>query len=359
MPNLKIETNGYYTADDLYQWDLNQTLTIYGVSVKHPILHFNSKSMVFSVVRHPTVDNSGVISCEIPNSLLQKAEPITVYVCQYDGEIFKTYYTLELKVKGRPKPADYTLEVDDGEVYSFTELMRRIGVLEDDHSTFENQVIGRVSTAEFNVRTTLSEAKIILDDISQFKTDIIGAVRPLIDEVADLKTHVKPWDIDENVGPICTGFYSVSLESRAYNYSYEDQTGVKSSTVAIPMINSGTINLKMHYNLSASDPTREKGENNYVRVYVNDELRYEIAHDSKTSYIEDDATIPLTVNRGDTLTITASVLCEARSSSEYVKLNLTDVGIHANIDTVHKYIDFTSDLGEPTTADILNTLLGV
>lgn len=356
MPNLKIETNGYYTADDLYQWDLNQTLTIYGVSVKHPILHFNSKSMVFSVVRHPTVDNSGVISCEIPNSLLQKAEPITVYVCQYDGEIFKTYYTLELKVKGRPKPADYTLEVDDGEVYSFTELMRRIGVLEDDHFTFENQVIGRVSTAEFNVRTTLSEAKIILDDISQFKTDITGAVRPLIDEVADLKNHVKPWNVDVNVGLITAETWSVELKSTLGN--------VLSDSISIPMINSGEIKLQIPYRFSRYDRGTQAGSETFIKVYVNEDIMHTISYpstfiyDSPTNSYSETATIPLIVEKGDMLTIEVSVECVNTGSSHYITLKITDCGIYANIETPFKYLSLTETLDSPTLDEVLNALVG-
>ena len=34
MSNVKIETNGYYKADDLYQWDKNQMLYIYGVNIR-------------------------------------------------------------------------------------------------------------------------------------------------------------------------------------------------------------------------------------------------------------------------------------------------------------------------------------
>ena len=114
--------NTRYTADPLYQWDNNQVLEIRGLSLAFvPEIHFVNDNMDRAIVRQARKDGAGVITVDVPNSLLQKAGKLTVYVCGYAGGSFKTFYKLELVVKARVKPSDYTLE-DDPEVYSFNEL---------------------------------------------------------------------------------------------------------------------------------------------------------------------------------------------------------------------------------------------
>ena len=121
MAVVKVE-NKTYTVDTLYQWDKNQELEIRGLSLaKVPELHFTTKVMDRAIVRQASMDAAGIITAEVPNSLLQKPYTIQVFVCIYEGATFKTLYKLEVPVKARPMPADYTLE-DDAEVYSFNAL---------------------------------------------------------------------------------------------------------------------------------------------------------------------------------------------------------------------------------------------
>lgn len=121
MAVVKVEKNSY-TVDALTQWDLNQTLEIYGLSMpKVPEVHFANSLMVAALRRFATMDAAGVIRTEIPNGLLQQAQTVKAMVCIREGEIFKTYRTIEIPVKPRPKPADYTI-TDDQDVYSFLAL---------------------------------------------------------------------------------------------------------------------------------------------------------------------------------------------------------------------------------------------
>lgn len=109
-----------YTVDPLYQWDLNQTLEINGLSIPSTAeMHYTSQAMVRAIVRPVSIDSAGIITSEIPNSLLQKPYKIIAYICVKDGTTFKTLYTIEIPVKARSKPCDYTLTHDDNEVYSF------------------------------------------------------------------------------------------------------------------------------------------------------------------------------------------------------------------------------------------------
>lgn len=114
--------NERYTVDPLYQWDKNQVLEIKGLSLPSvPEIHFTNETMDRAIVRQAAMNSAGVITVDVPNSLLQKPYKIKAYVCIYEGETFETKYLIEIPVKARKKPSDYTLE-DDLEVYSFNAL---------------------------------------------------------------------------------------------------------------------------------------------------------------------------------------------------------------------------------------------
>ena len=116
-----------YTVDPLYQWDLNQELQIYGLSLPSiPEIHFTNDAMDKAIVRQATMDSAGVITAEIPNSLLQKPYKIRAYVCIYEGDTFKSMYLITIPIQARSMPLDYTLTVSDDEVYSFNALENKI-----------------------------------------------------------------------------------------------------------------------------------------------------------------------------------------------------------------------------------------
>lgn len=118
---------GKYTVESLYQWDINQVLEISGLSLPAtPEIHFTNDTMDRAIVRRSTMDSAGIITVEIPNSLLQKPYTIKAYVCLYEGDTFRSLYQILIPVKARKKPADYTLEATDEEVYSFATLERKV-----------------------------------------------------------------------------------------------------------------------------------------------------------------------------------------------------------------------------------------
>jgi hypothetical protein len=122
---VRVEKNNY-TVEKLTQWDLNQTLEIYGLSMaKTPEVHFATDAMVAAVRRYATMDEAGIIRVEIPNALLQQAQAIKAMVCIREGEIFKTYHTIRIPVKPRQRPADYTI-TDDQDVLSFRALEDKV-----------------------------------------------------------------------------------------------------------------------------------------------------------------------------------------------------------------------------------------
>lgn len=116
-----------YTVDPLYQWDLNQVLQIYGLSLASiPEIHFTNVAMDRAIVRQATMDAAGVISVNVPNSLLQKPYKIRAYVCIYAGDAFKSLYLITIPVEARSQPNDYTIAANDEEVYSFNALENKI-----------------------------------------------------------------------------------------------------------------------------------------------------------------------------------------------------------------------------------------
>lgn len=126
MANVHIDKKSY-TVDSLYQWDINQELVIYGLSLATiPEIHFTNDAMDKAIVRQATMDNAGVIRAEIPNSMLQKPYKIRAYVCIYEGDTFKSLYLITIPVNARSMPTDYTITVSDDEVYSFNALENKL-----------------------------------------------------------------------------------------------------------------------------------------------------------------------------------------------------------------------------------------
>lgn len=122
MANVTV-TKDRYTVDSLYQWSKDQDLIITGLSLASiPEIHFTNDTMDKAIVRQATMNDAGVITARIPNSLLQKPYKIRAYVCIYEGESFRSLYLITIPIEARSMPTDYKLTVGDDEVYSFNAL---------------------------------------------------------------------------------------------------------------------------------------------------------------------------------------------------------------------------------------------
>ena len=154
MAIVTVKSNTY-TVESLYQWDVNQVLEIYGLSLPSvPEIHFTNDAMDRAIVRQATVNSAGVISANIPNSLLQKPYKIKAYVCIYEGDTFESLYKIEIPVKARNKPSDYTIEGDE-EIYSFNALENQILNILDNVTT----AVNTAKEAKSAAATATSEAK--------------------------------------------------------------------------------------------------------------------------------------------------------------------------------------------------------
>lgn len=127
MIKANFSTYATYVTDSLYQWDINQTLSVTGLNLTAaPEVHFANGNMDRAIVRQATITNH-VVNVEIPNSLLQDPLRIYAYIGVYEGKTFKVVETVEIPVIPRKRPLDYQIEDSDGEIYSFKALEAALG----------------------------------------------------------------------------------------------------------------------------------------------------------------------------------------------------------------------------------------
>lgn len=181
MAIVTVEKNRYVT-DSLYQWDKDQTLQIYGLSLPSiPEIHFSNTTMGGAIVRQATMDESGVVSVNVPNSLLQKPYKITVYVCVYEGRTFKTLYSMVIPVEARSKPADYTLENTNDEIYSFNALENRTNNALALAEKANNNIGGAILTAN-NAKSTANNAANKANEAYTIAEDAFKKVSQILEE---------------------------------------------------------------------------------------------------------------------------------------------------------------------------------
>ena len=90
------------------QWDLGQKITIKGTGITEPpIVHFANKNSSEALSVQSTLDNSGNITVDVPNVLLQDDLILDVYIYELDGTGGKTLYKISIPVSSKPKPSDY------------------------------------------------------------------------------------------------------------------------------------------------------------------------------------------------------------------------------------------------------------
>ena len=139
--NVITVTKDRYTVDSLYQWDLNQVLTISGLSLATaPEVHFAHGNMPLAIVRQATLDSAGVVRVEVPNTLLQKPHAIDAYVCTNEGGAFKSLLKISIPVVKRPQPSDYE-GTDEREFYSLDALGVEVEAIEADANATVEKVL--------------------------------------------------------------------------------------------------------------------------------------------------------------------------------------------------------------------------
>lgn len=393
MAKLVVNDNSRYTVDPLFQWDKNQTLYIYGVHVNDPEIHFSNEATVRSIAVIPTVDKEGVIAADIPNSFLQKSGPLKVYICGYERSTFKTYFKIQVPVKARPRPADYTLDANDGEVYSFNELNKRISELEtalniteaqsyygytyDSHSAKLTETLGKFSLKKYvpiisnslnairsafenfkaSVTEHFSELDKKTDNTNTALSDLADSVETLGEDIIEAKYYREPWNVDANLGYIAEGEVSAKLTIPSTGTT--GQYYEKEST-SIFIKNSGQILL---------DITVSRNSHQTNMAFVEASIRLNgVAKKTYTEFVDETTShetyafsrqVLLNVSKGDNLTVyVKGVELTGSSGSRMDEIICTVNGIIANIETPYTYLHLDEGDTEVTAADILNVLTG-
>ena len=161
-----------------------------------------------------------------------------------------------------------------------------------------------------------------------------------------ITTYQKPWDLNENVGPI---FSNAIKHTSATITSITDETGKKSTGIAaqITMINSGEVCL--HYTADIFRGSSTSISNTYIahKVLKNDEVvstikAYCADGSGALASLNGMFSVKLNVSKGDIITLAVESFMH-RDSSPLIPASdpFTNIYLSANIDTPYKYMIFT------------------
>lgn len=251
--------------------------------------------------------------------------------------------TGELETEGQA----YTFEDEVGRVV--TEWLGEKGIVFDELkaiSTVHTQEISELKETTANHTNEINSLEGHKDAIYTKLDNVDGEVEKLYAEIEDAKVYRVPWNVDENVGSIYSGYQDASdfLSIHATN---SENPGEKS--FSFPMINSGSIKLIFRTNIGES---ASRTRNPRVVIYKNDEIAYEAStYDelkSITHYVS------LNVNHKDIITVYGYI--ESTSPSSGNSMYIRNFDILANIDTPYKYAQLVES--EITLSDIVNALIG-
>lgn len=283
MATVRISNNKYYKASPVYQWDLNHVLKIYGANIARPFIHFSNSSMGVSINRIGSVNSSGVISVTIPNSLLQKTEMITVYICGYEGDNFKTYYKIDIPITPRKKPGDYTLNVDDDEVYSFTALEKLV-----------NDSVNNFNSAYNNMTNAVNEYKNIANTLTTAYNAVSQSATNNASQIENLKTDLPYVELWVNPDPN-TAFVRGDIRLDLRDYARIVIILKHYATVVSPRCGELHCTVKnLHYIYTTYDHTSDSSSTSKQlrRSFVIKDDRVEVVNGNSSSDLDNNACIP-------------------------------------------------------------------
>lgn len=141
MVKANFKTYASYVTDSLYQWDLNQVLSVTGLNLAvTPEVHFSNANMDRAIVRQATMVDH-VVSVAIPNSLLQDPFTIRAYIGIYEDDTFKVVERVDIPIIPRARPNDYRIEDTDEEIYSFKALENMIANIDERWTNYTDEKV--------------------------------------------------------------------------------------------------------------------------------------------------------------------------------------------------------------------------
>lgn len=108
MKDIVVTTADGSELKYLYQWDVNQKICISGVDTSPmPEIHFWARRLPKVIVVPAEVYGDKIV-VDVPNILLQVAEPITIFIYkETDEDGHRTSDAILCPVRARPQPEEY------------------------------------------------------------------------------------------------------------------------------------------------------------------------------------------------------------------------------------------------------------
>lgn len=191
MIKANFNTYANYVTDSLYQWELNQVLSVTGLNLSvAPEVHFSNANMDRAIVRQAKLENH-VISVDIPNSLLQDPLTINAHIGIYEGDTFKVIELVRIPVIPKKRPLDYQIQDSDEEIYSFVRLENMLAQIDDSWRDLNRQYITENVSAWLEAHpeatTTVQDHSLTIDKM------VVGTLGYVTPEMFDGST-----DSDDN-----------------------------------------------------------------------------------------------------------------------------------------------------------------
>lgn len=160
----------------LWQWDLNQQLTVAGDCTEVHYLDRGAPSTLTVEVKNGKAD--------IPNILLQKAGRLIVYAYIIDAQDHHTKICETFGISARPKPDDYVYT--ETEVKTWSDLQSQIGDLADLETEAKDNLVAAINevkassgSGEASDAVLYTEQSLTEEQKAQARENI-GGVRPVI-----------------------------------------------------------------------------------------------------------------------------------------------------------------------------------
>ena len=168
-----IEGVSEYQSENLTQWDSDQVLQVSGVTYETtPAIHFANKKSDKALVITPTLA-SGVLTADIPNSLLRQPYPIVAYVYSYDNDSGNTDLGITIPIIQRIQPDDYVFTGDKG-LLTLAAINAKVDTLISQSTTKVNNLISNGESRLNSLITTKSQE---LDNLKITKSDELDALK--------------------------------------------------------------------------------------------------------------------------------------------------------------------------------------
>ena len=151
--------DGKVNVRSRYQWDHGVQINVTGMPTTNlAYIEFANEHMTESIRPESTIDESGTMTCMIPDSLFMMPYPVIGYVILADADSMVTAMSIVIPVTPRAKPADYTCTPD--EVIRFNDLVNKLNLSIQEVNELKKSVetaTGNADTATQNANTAASK----------------------------------------------------------------------------------------------------------------------------------------------------------------------------------------------------------